>query len=341
MPEPRLGRMGPPYVMLPDVQSEILNGNKADNESPKATTYRLEYYLGASMCVTIALVILYQGGALRSLFLDLGAVTIPPAVSPGSCVVYRPLEYVYELHGLFGQNCTAGVPEYVARFTGKGFVETGANLLPTGSAARSVFGWILYNYSSDSGGEAYAVQSYGADNASSSGLYISNGNVCFWDGKVCYGKDQIPENTWVFVGYTIRAYPEMATVYIDGKVAYYENLQQAPGTPVVNSTIGAGIGKRCGGICYYMNGLISNVQIYNTAMTPEEVNMLYQEGIGGVPIDTQHIVGWWPLNHNANDYSGNFNNGTAENVTFVRNWSGNYATPVMCSAFNFILRCTA
>ncbi|MGC9010605.1 MAG: hypothetical protein ACP5JN_00435 [Candidatus Micrarchaeia archaeon] len=39
-----------------------------------------------------------------------------------------------------------------------------------------------------------------------------------------------------------------------------------------------------------------------------------QEGIGGAPIDLQHLVAWWPLNGNANDYSGNGNNGVPSNV---------------------------
>lgn len=338
MPEQRARPSGPPYVMLPDVQEGSPEKYDAEIESQAADRYRLEYYLGIAMCTAVALVIIYQAGVMRSLFLALGSVTLPPVASPGGCSVYMPLEYVYQLHGLFGQNCTESVPEYVARFSGSGFVETGVNLFPSMAAPRSVFGWVLYN--SSGGGGTYAVQSYEANGISASGLYIYRGNVCFWAGAGCYGKDPIPKDTWVFVGYTIRADPEVVTVYIDGKVAYYENLQQAANAQGVNSTIGAGVGKGCENICYYMNGLISNVQVYNTAMPPDQVNRLYQEGIGGAPVDTPHIVGWWPLNQNTNDYSGNLNNGSAINVTFVKDWSGNYATPLMCSAFNFVLRCT-
>ncbi len=34
------------------------------------------------------------------------------------------------------------------------------------------------------------------------------------------------------------------------------------------------------------------------------------------PIDLQYLIGWWPLNGNANDYSGNDNDGVQANVTF-------------------------
>ncbi|MEM3781866.1 MAG: hypothetical protein QXT43_02815, partial [Candidatus Micrarchaeaceae archaeon] len=58
-----------------------------------------------------------------------------------------------------------------------------------------------------------------------------------------------------------------------------------------------------------------------------EIQALYQEGIGGAPIDLQNLVGWWPLNGNANDYSGNGNNGVPTNVTFVSNWYSGYTPP--------------
>ena len=34
------------------------------------------------------------------------------------------------------------------------------------------------------------------------------------------------------------------------------------------------------------------------------------------PIDLQYLIGWWPLNGNANDSSGNDNDGVQANVTF-------------------------
>ena len=64
---------------------------------------------------------------------------------------------------------------------------------------------------------------------------------------------------------------------------------------------------------YYFSGSIANVQIYNTSLSANEVQALYLEGIGGAPIDLQNLVGWWPLNGNANDYSGNGNNGVPTN----------------------------
>jgi len=77
----------------------------------------------------------------------------------------------------------------------------------------------------------------------------------------------------------------------------------------------------------YFNGEESNLQIYNTSLSANDIQALYLEGIGGAPIDLQNLVGWWPLNGNANDYSGNGNNGAPTNVIFVSNWWSGYTPP--------------
>ncbi len=76
-----------------------------------------------------------------------------------------------------------------------------------------------------------------------------------------------------------------------------------------------------------MNGGISNIQIYNASLSANVVTALYQEGIGGSPLDLQNLVAWWPLNGNANDYSGNLNNGVAANVVFTSSWASGYSAP--------------
>ena len=75
------------------------------------------------------------------------------------------------------------------------------------------------------------------------------------------------------------------------------------------------------GNSYVFNGLISNVQIYNTSLNAVEIQGIYAEGIGGAPTRLQNLVGWWPLNGNANDYSGNGNNGAATSVLYTSTWT--------------------
>ena len=71
-------------------------------------------------------------------------------------------------------------------------------------------------------------------------------------------------------------------------------------------------------------GQIANVQIYNASLDSKSISAIYQEGIGGAPIDLQHLVAWWPLNGNANDYSGNGNDGLATNVLYTDSWITGY-----------------
>ena len=75
------------------------------------------------------------------------------------------------------------------------------------------------------------------------------------------------------------------------------------------------------------SGQLANVQIYNTSLSQAEITALYHEGIGGAPVDPNHIVGWWPLNGNAQDYSGNGNNGAATAVTYTSAWTSGYTQP--------------
>ena len=39
------------------------------------------------------------------------------------------------------------------------------------------------------------------------------------------------------------------------------------------------------------------------------------------------LAGWWPLNGNANDYSGNLNNGVATSIFYTDSWTGSYTPP--------------
>ncbi|MCL4400725.1 LamG domain-containing protein [Candidatus Parvarchaeota archaeon] len=73
-------------------------------------------------------------------------------------------------------------------------------------------------------------------------------------------------------------------------------------------------------------GYISNVQLYNVALTAAQLTQIYQEGILGSPILVKGngLVAWWTLNATvggqAKDYSGNNFNGQLNNVTINSNY---------------------
>ena len=67
-----------------------------------------------------------------------------------------------------------------------------------------------------------------------------------------------------------------------------------------------------------LHGKVADIQMYSAALSASQVTELYDLGIGGVPIQSKGLVGWWPLDGNLNDYSGNGNTAnTVGTVSFV------------------------
>ena len=64
------------------------------------------------------------------------------------------------------------------------------------------------------------------------------------------------------------------------------------------------------------NGSIANVQIYRIALNSSQAEDIFSRGIEGAPISGQLLSAWYPLDGNANDYSGNGNVGYPSNVGY-------------------------
>jgi hypothetical protein len=119
----------------------------------------------------------------------------------------------------------------------------------------------------------------------------------------------ISPGRWYLVTGVWNGNKNTLSVYINGNLV---------ATGVGNGTIGTFVnGFNIGGSYPGMNifnGTISNVQLYNTALSPQQVMQQYKNGIGSLPISNAGLIGWWPLNGNANDYSSNGNNGISSNI---------------------------
>ncbi len=147
---------------------------------------------------------------------------------------------------------------------------------------------------------------------------------CGWQCPLGSGS-KIVGNEWHDMALTWDNQSHTLIIFEDGKqmvsttAASVNIIENAP----IRLAGGAGIGC-CNEA---MDGLVSNVQIYNTSLSPSEIYSLYLEGIGGAPIDPVHIIGWWPLNGNANDYSGNGHGGTPTGISYTSSWSSDYVQP--------------
>ncbi len=110
---------------------------------------------------------------------------------------------------------------------------------------------------------------------------------------------------WYHFVATVDSNADMLKVYMNGVF-----VGQSPFTgPIITSTI----------TDLYIpwsasQSQMTNVQVYNSALTATQVSNLYLEGIGGAPILPANVVGWWPLEGNTNDYSGNNQNGVPSGV---------------------------
>ena len=73
------------------------------------------------------------------------------------------------------------------------------------------------------------------------------------------------------------------------------------------------------------------MQLYNESLTSNQIASLYSEGKYGIPNQSAALIGWWPLEGDANDYSGSGYTGYALNVTYLPT---NYTNPSFVSSFN-------
>ena len=132
--------------------------------------------------------------------------------------------------------------------------------------------------------------------------YPSGGNTV--SQPVCTGVALSP-NVWHQI--VMERNSTTTYFYIDGqKNLATANPNSVPGLPDSYFSIGAevnSISPTYSSAQNFYSGEESNVQIYNTTLSANEVTALYDEGLGGEPIEINYLEGWWPLNGNANDYS--------------------------------------
>jgi len=296
---------------------------------PTKAQSAMEYLMTYGWAILIIAVVL---GALFQLGV-FNANNFAPKAPPGSCQVFRPngpgTTSFINLEGI----CTGEIPQYVASFNPDGSTATAAyinvpEIIPIDYSTFSYFAWI---YPTSSGGGqccrrvlATSAGDSGAIEVSTGGstyIMINGYNTGGWLNVNSY----FPLNTWNFVGATYNG--SAYNVYLNGKLVWSKNVgtlsgYATPGNLQIALTTAYGI------VGNQFFGNIANVQVYNMSLSASQIQALYQEGIGGAPIDLQNLVGWWPLNGNANDYSGNGDNGQINGgVTFVSNWWSGYTPP--------------
>jgi len=295
---------------------------KASSKAQSAMEYLMTYGW-AILIISVVLAALFQLGVFNPM-------TFAPKAPPGACQVFRPNgPYTTSFINLEGM-CSGMLPQYVAQFnpSSSPYITINVPNLPLGASQRTATVWFYVTGLPSSSQYAEYLYGYGVEYSYNAFQpYINNGgyveiNAWYTDQVVA----QINTGSWCFLAYQYDGQAQIGSLGCGGgpltTVASSRTYNTQPSPLIIGAAASGGnIDAR------YMNGYIANLQIYNTSLSANEIQALYLEGIGGAPIDLRHLVGWWPLNGNANDYSGNGNNGQIHNVNFVSNWYSGYTPP--------------
>ena len=284
------------------------------------------------LIVAVAIALMFRLGLFN-------ATNFEARIATGACKVYRPggpgSIAPIDLVGL----CNSGIPKFVSEFGYTGhFLEVGYSnltvpkvrfepLLSSGGRNMiTITGWV---YPSIPGPveTAFAYGDFSPSSPPFNGIYLdyNESGVCnsglfeaVYTTTLCIYSSRIALNQWHFValeyngldviGYDISASNVVSAAGPVSPFAVSANEQLLIGVP--------------------WNGLITNIQMYNTSLSRNQIIAVYRAGLGGPPSDLSYLVGWWPLNGDVKDYSGNGNNGYPTNTAVNGGlWYSNYTTP--------------
>ena len=293
----------------------------------------MEYLMTYGWAILIIAVVL---GALFSMGF-FNSASLAPKVQPGSCQVLRPYGPGTSAYVTLQGTCINEMPKFVAQFNGQSSYISSTQQAPLNNLPD----WTLTAWVNPSNGniiysEGNPLKTLQIFIDASRAINVDIWNINRPNDNWLYlmsSAGAVTMNSWNFIAITMSgAGTSTGTVdfYANGHLISSSNTGQME----LNSSthyfsIGDNIGSLYGGAQTpsFFNGSVADIQIYNASLSQSEVTALYRAGIGGDPINLQNLAAWWPLNGNANDYSGNQNSGTNSNVIYTTGWTSSYSAP--------------
>lgn len=276
-------------------------------------------YSWAILLVAIVLAVLFRVGVFSS-------TGVGPKQFPTQCQDVRPFGPGTGTQAALVGPCNSQVPEFVAQFNG---ATSSANIPDSTtlelSGPMTIVAWI---YQTSLAGQQDVISKRSAYE-----FFLNAGTVRFSDTAASSGTTTtaFTANTWVQISAVWSGTTGITPA--SGNLQIYFNGVSQPMTYSGSSWSGSGgtgnllyIGQT-GVYTKYFGGSIANVQMYNETLSQQQILTLYDEGIGGPPIDPVDIVAWWPLNGDIKDYSGNANSGTNNGISFSTSWTTGYVPP--------------
>ena len=307
----------------------------------------LTTYGWAILIIAVVLGALFELGVFSGYYFT-------PKLPPGSCIVSRPYG-VRSLQGIgLEGNCGGGIPEYT--FSADYNVPPGDSIFNYGKTLPNYGGEIMIPYNKSSSLMIYnfTISFWLKEYSGAPDISCCNGDflLFYQPERILIYRDWTPRGTTRVTG-TIYNSSVIANPNVQQpNVNYCSNASVAVGTYTWNlwaftfngteltgyvngkqfcSTKVSGKINPIPTVKFTYTGLIngseSNLQVYSTALSANYISAEYREGIGGAPINLQNLAGWYPLNGNARDYSGNDENGNAISGIFSNAWESGYTQP--------------
>ncbi|MFI5412523.1 MAG: LamG domain-containing protein [Candidatus Micrarchaeales archaeon] len=283
------------------------------------------------LLIAIVLITLFQLGIFSQ--------TYVPRANPGSCSVVRPFGAFSTTDISLQGICNGQLPKYALTFGTagpNGIIQITENLSIRGNQI-TVAGWAYQTAIPACGGAQVIMASKNTISPPNTGFFFlgvqSSNHSVAWRPYNALGHislfsnaNVISLNTWYFIAGTYNG--SQLGIYLNGTListmATSGNLMTAPNNPPGAET---NIGSGAHGDCHYWQGAILDIQVYNASLNSASLKQLYLEGVGGAPINLPKLFGWWPLNGDSMDYSGDGLNGGVSNLSFSDEWVTTYKAP--------------
>ena len=160
------------------------------------------------------------------------------------------------------------------------------------------------------------------------------------DNSILVGKNALPFNSWTLIVYTQTG--EQGTIFTNGE---FDSTSSSMNIPMVINNpllVASNDVNNLGWNGDAYEGVVDDIAIYNRSLTQQEIRALYQGGNTtsnclDLPSNLQQgLVGYWPFCGNANDESGNGNNGTVNGATLTADRFGNDESSYNFNGSSFI-----
>lgn len=224
------------------------------------------------------------------------------------------------------------------------YIESICSNLPLGNSSRSISAWVNMpglNYVNTN-----FITSWGYGDASQTSANKAFGFLTALNGMWLWQSFSDSQNNEYFstTFSPNNYYHVVVTVDNNGLFKFFVNsvlvyTNQIIGMNTISNggvlRIGRSTHTNTDGWAGYFLGKIDDLSIYNRELTPQEITNLYNSSLPQTTclpayVPTNGLVGYWPFCGNANDESGNGNNGTVNGATLTNDRFGNDN-----SAYNF------